>query len=55
MPVAPSSIATWAGLIEAYWNVNVELDPKAAKAYRGLIEAYWNVNTNEEMDAIVGR
>ena len=44
MPVAPSSIATWAGLIEAYWNVNeLSNDEKAVFSY-GLIEAYWNVN-----------
>ena len=49
MPVAPSSIATWAGLIEAYWNVNeLSNDEKAVFSY-GLIEAYWNVNIDHRL------
>ena len=32
------------GLIEAYWNVNVNELNRTIAALDGLIEAYWNVN-----------
>ena len=33
-----------AGLIEAYWNVNVRNAWSIGTSIVGLIEAYWNVN-----------
>ena len=32
------------GLIEAYWNVNLNFATDELTTEKGLIEAYWNVN-----------
>ena len=36
------------GLIEAYWNVNEDLEGDENGKQSGLIEAYWNVNAIAE-------
>ena len=35
------------GLIEAYWNVNWDVEIERVTPSLGLIEAYWNVNIQE--------
>ena len=36
------------GLIEAYWNVNIDISAIRVPSTFGLIEAYWNVNNISE-------